>query len=434
MARVAFHTLGCKVNQYETESMTARFVEAGYDVVEFEDVAEVYIVNTCTVTNIADKKSRQMLSRAKQNNPDATVVAVGCYVQTAKEKASANSHVDLMVGNTDKSRIVEVVEAYKEASAIPEIEDLTNYRVYDEDLWLGDIHDHTRVHVKIQDGCDQFCSYCIIPLARGRIRSRDKAQVVDEIRALADKGYKEVVLTGIHLASYGKQWSEDGLIELLEELDVIPGLEHIRLGSLEPTLITEQFVERLSKLSHVCPHFHLSLQSGNDITLKAMNRKYTTDQYLKSLTLLRGLDEHVTITTDLIVGFPGETDEHFEETLGFLRKAELADVHVFKYSVREGTKAAKMKEQVDGRVKQGRSQKATRLVTSLKEKYLQGFVGEKLDVLIEERIVMDDVVYYAGHTKHYVKVYIRMEEAVANEFVVGQIVGLKADGLIGELS
>lgn len=408
MATVAFNTLGCKVNQYETESMMAQFELAGYEIVAFSEKSDVYIVNTCTVTNMADKKSRQMLSKAKKNNADALVVAVGCYVQASESALSEVDHVDLLVGNNDKGHIVSVVEAYLKDHVVPKVKDLSHYRTYD-DMWLSHASGHTRVHVKVQDGCDQFCTYCIIPFARGRIRSRSLVSVVEEVKSFVEQGYKEVVLTGIHLASY-----EDGearLIDLLEALNDLEGLERIRLGSLEPTLVDEGFVKRLAGAEKVCDHFHLSMQSGDDTTLKGMNRRYTTQMYKHAVALLREVYPTCGVTTDLIVGFPGEEDAHFTNTLDFLKVIGFADVHVFKYSKRDGTVAAKRKDQVSPHIKNARSHEAMTLVDHLKERFLEKFLNTELKVLTEEGQKIDGVAYRVGHASNHIKVYV----ADANE-------------------
>lgn len=410
MSKVAFHTLGCKVNQYETEAMMAQFESIGYDIVAFNEKSDVYLVNTCTVTNMADKKSRQMLAKAKKQNPKSLVVAVGCYVQAAKETLEKATNIDLLIGNTDKGHIAEIVEKYLEEKVIPDIEDLSKYRLYDE-LWLSHKHGHTRAHIKIQDGCDQFCTYCIIPFTRGRIRSREADSIISEVKELVQQGYKEIVLTGIHLASYGVQFDGYKLIDLMSELNDIKGLRRIRLGSLEPTLITEDFVKRLSSLTKVCPHFHLSMQSGNDEVLKAMNRKYTTDEFYEAVMKLRSYFSECAITTDLIVGFPGESDEQFDKTLEFLKTVKFYDVHVFKYSKRDGTKAAAMSGQIDGNVKNKRSHEAMALVKNMKHLYIQGFIGRDVEVLLEDDEMIDGVRYHVGHTRNYLKVYTQIDAA-----------------------
>lgn len=430
MAKVAFHTLGCKVNQYETEGMMAQFEARGYDIVSFSEQADVYLVNTCTVTNMADKKSRQMLSKAKKTNPDGFVAAVGCYVQASEEALSELEHVDMLIGNTDKNRIVDVVESYMEKHVIPEVVDLKHYKTYD-DMWLSIEQGHTRVHIKIQDGCDQFCSYCIIPYARGRVRSRDQHSILEEVTKLVSSGYKEVVLSGIHLASY--ETSDDYvLIDLLEELGRVEGLLRVRLGSLEPTLITEEFAERLSQVSNICDHFHLSMQSGSDQTLKEMNRKYKTLDYKNAVDLLRVHFPNSAITTDLIVGFPGESDLHFAETKAFIKSIGFSDVHVFKYSMRDGTKAAKMDDQVDGTIKNLRSSEAIAIVEEMKNDFYSNFMNKTLDVLIEDEVIIKDEAYYIGHTNNYLKVYMKKKGLEhLNNIVALEISEKFADGLLG---
>ncbi len=432
MAKVAFHTLGCKVNQYETEAMMAQFESAGYNTVGFDENADVYLVNTCTVTNMADKKSRQMLARAKKKNPDSLVVAVGCYVQAAKDTLEKVDNIDLLVGNTDKGRVVEVVENYLDDDVMPNVTDLAKYRLYDE-MWVSLKQGHTRAHIKIQDGCDQFCSYCIIPFARGRIRSRQADSIIAEVKELVSNGYKEVVLTGIHLASYGKQFEAYELIDLLTELNEVAGLSRIRLGSLEPTLITDEFVRRVKALTKVCDHYHLSLQSGNDDVLRAMNRNYSTKDYLEACVRLRNSFPSVAITTDLIVGFPGETKAQFESTLTFLETVRLSDIHVFKYSKRDGTKAAKMSGQIDGNVKNQRSQKAMDLTKVLREEFTQGSIGCDVSVLLEDNEVVDGKEYYVGHTSNYIKVYFeKKDEFIRGDFRRGRGMKLFGEGLLAE--
>ncbi|NDL68220.1 tRNA (N(6)-L-threonylcarbamoyladenosine(37)-C(2))-methylthiotransferase MtaB [Anaerotalea alkaliphila] len=358
---VATHTLGCKVNQYETDAIRSQFEEKGYTVGDFDGFADVYIVNTCTVTNIADKKSRQMLAKARKQNPQGLVVAVGCYAQTAKESLEENHGIDLLVGNTKKSQVLSLVERHVKAlgggQGIQEetVEDMTRQTAY-EDLWTTRQEDRNKAHVKVQDGCDQFCSYCIIPFTRGRVRSRKPESVLAEVESLAAQGFREVVLAGIHLASYGKEFDGYGLIDLLEELDRVEGLSKVHLGSLEPNLVGEAFLERLARLSRFHPHFHLSLQSGSDATLARMNRKYDTASYREKVALLRRAFPEAVLTTDIIVGFPGETEGEFAQTLAFAKEMAFAHVHVFKYSPREGTVAAARKDQVDAGEKNRRSE------------------------------------------------------------------------------
>lgn len=429
MVKIAFHTLGCKVNQCETEAMMGQFENAGYEIVDFNESADIYLVNTCTVTNIADKKSRKMLAKAKKNNDKSLVVAVGCYVQAAQEALEQVSNVDLLVGNTDKGRIVEVVESYLNEKLQPNVQDLSSYNIYDE-TWLSLKQGHTRAHIKIQDGCDQFCSYCIIPYTRGRIRSREAASIMREVEELVQSGYKELVLTGIHLASYGKQFDHYLLIDLLEELEKVEGLERIRIGSLEPTLITPSFVQRLSQLTKICGHFHLSMQSGNDETLRAMNRKYTTEEFYKATSLLKDAFHDCAITTDLIVGFPGETEAQFESTLEFLQKVDFYEVHVFKYSIRDGTKAANMRGQIDGLVKNQRSHKAMAIAEDLKANHRRSVIDTGVDVLLEANETVEGVAYNVGHTKNYMKVYFEANSQKCKEgHRKGRVVQLFKDGV-----
>ena len=403
--KVAFVSLGCKVNQYETNAMSQEFIEAGYEVVDFNDIADIYIVNTCTVTNIADRKSRQMLRRVKDNNKDAILVATGCYAQVGKQELDKMDEIDLIIGNNEKKDIVEIIEKYQMVR-IEEISDVMMQKEYIE-FGTTTYTEKTRAVVKIQDGCDRFCSYCIIPYARGRVRSRKLENVITEVEQIVDKGLKEIVITGIHIASYGKDFKENiGLIDLLEKLNEVSGLQRIRLGSIEPTIITKEFVERLSKLEKICNHFHLSLQSGCDETLKRMNRRYTTSQFEEVTKLLRQKFPNASLTTDIIVGFPGETEEEFQQTYDFLKKIAFYQMHVFKYSQRKGTKAAVMPNQVDGYIKEQRSKRLLKLSDANKQKYNSEYVGKTVEVLFEEK----DGEFYKGHTKNYIQVFAKGEE------------------------
>ncbi|MBR4260811.1 MAG: tRNA (N(6)-L-threonylcarbamoyladenosine(37)-C(2))-methylthiotransferase MtaB [Clostridia bacterium] len=403
--KVAFISLGCKVNQYETNAMSQEFIEAGYEVVEFTDVADIYIVNTCTVTNIADRKSRQMLRRVKEINPEAVLVATGCYAQVAKDELEKIDDIDLIIGNNEKKDIVEIIENYcNEKNAI--ITDVMHQKEYVE-FGTTTYTEKTRAVVKIQDGCDRFCSYCIIPYARGRVRSRKLENIVAEVEQIVDNGIQEVVITGIHIASYGKDFNfEITLIDLLEELNKIKGLKRIRLGSIEPTIITEEFVNRLSKLEKICDHFHLSLQSGCNETLKRMNRRYTCEEFENGTKILRKAFPDAALTTDVIVGFPGETDEEFKTTYEFLSRIAFYKMHVFKYSQRKGTKAAVMPNQVDGSVKEQRSKKLIELSDKNEEMYNSKYVGKTVEVLFEEK----DGEYYKGHTTNYIEVFAKGED------------------------
>ena len=414
MKKVAFITLGCKVNQYETNAMAQNFIEKGYEVVEHTEYADIYVINTCTVTNMSDRKSRQMLRRVKELNKKAIVVACGCYVQVAKEELEKIEEVDLILGNNEKNNIVELVEKFiKEIEKQEKIEEVENVMEQKEFVEFGNIlyTEKTRAVIKVQDGCDRFCSYCIIPYARGRVRSRKPENVISEIEKISKEGIKEVVITGIHIASYGKDFKnikekekigktgkEYRLIDLLEEINKIEGIERIELGSLEPLLITEEFVSRLKKLEKICHHFHLSLQSGCNETLKRMNRRYSVEEFKKIVNLLRKNYEDVNLTTDIIVGFPGETEEEFNKTYEFLKEIKLYKMHVFKYSQRKGTKAAVMKGQIDGKKKEERSRKLIELSDKNEEEYNKKYVGKEVEVLWEE----EKNGFYKGHTKNYI--------------------------------
>ena len=414
MNKVAFITLGCKVNQYETNAMAQQFIEKGYKIVEHTEKADIYIVNTCTVTNMSDRKSRQMLRREKELNKDAIIVACGCYVQTAKEELEQMEEIDLVLGNNEKKDIVKYVEKYIE-SKIPEIktEDVMQQKEFIE---FGDVifTEKTRAVIKIQDGCDRFCSYCIIPYARGRVRSRKPEHVISEITEIAKNGIKEVVITGIHIASYGKDFNNGyKLIDLLEEINTIKGIERIRLGSIEPLIITEEFVERLKKLEKVCHQFHLSLQSGCDETLKRMNRRYTTEQFKEIAHLLRKNFSDAILTTDIIVGFPGESEEEFKTTYKFLEEIKFYKMHIFKYSPRKGTKAEKMENQVDGNKKEERSKKLIELSNKNEKEYNQKYIGQEVEVLFEE----EKNGVWQGHTKNYILAHYKTSENVENKII-----------------
>ena len=414
---VKFITLGCKVNQYETNAMAQKFLEKGYKVIEeYEQNGEkpdICIINTCTVTNMSDRKSRQMLRREKENNEKVIVVAVGCYAQVAKEELKKIPEIDLVLGNNEKVDIVKYVEDYiNENEKNIEIEDVMQSRLFSD---FGDITftEKTRAVVKIQDGCDRFCSYCIIPYARGRVRSRKPESIISEITKIAEKDIKEVVITGIHIASYGKDFKEEyKLIDLLEEINKIDGIERIRLGSIEPLLITDEFVERLKKLDKICHHFHLSLQSGCDETLKRMNRRYTTEQFREIVKRLRNAYNDVNLTTDIIVGFPGETEEEFEKTYKFLDEIKFYKMHIFKYSQRKGTKAAVMPNQIPGDIKELRSRKLIELSNKNEFEINQKYIGQKVEVLFEE----EKEGCYKGHTANYILIYCKDEkENLANK-------------------
>ncbi len=401
--RAAFHTLGCKVNAYETEAMEELLQTAGYDIVPFTEQADVYVVNTCSVTNMAERKSRQMLHRAKKLNPEAVVVATGCYVQVSEEEARADAAVDLVLGNNQKRQIVTALDAYFEGRTFDDVLADVEKEQYEE-LEVSTVLEHTRAFVKVQDGCNQFCSYCIIPYARGRVRSRRMENVIAEIKRLAEAGIQEVVLTGIHLSSYGREIDgESHLIELIEAIHPIDGISRIRLGSLEPRIITEEFVGRLKKLYKVCPHFHLSLQSGCEETLKRMNRHYTPEEYYEKCKLLRDAFENPAITTDVIVGFPGETDEEFDKTRQFLEKVHFYEMHIFRYSRRKGTRADKMENQIPEETKAQRSSILSSLESQMTKEFRTKWTGTCVKVLLEERQEINGVSYMVGHTPEYIK-------------------------------
>lgn len=413
--KVAFVSLGCKVNQYETNAMSQEFIKSGYEVVEFSDVADIYIVNTCTVTNIADRKSRQMLRRVKEINPEAVLVATGCYAQVGKEELEKIDDIDMIIGNNEKKDIVEIIENYcNDKNAI--ITDVMHKKEYVE-FGTTTYTEKTRAVVKIQDGCDRFCSYCIIPYARGRVRSRKLENIVAEVEQIVDNGIQEIVITGIHIASYGKDFNyEITLIDLLEELNKVKGLKRIRLGSIEPTIITDEFVSRLSKLEKICDHFHLSLQSGCNETLKRMNRRYTCDEFENGTKLLRKAFPKAALTTDVIVGFPGETDEEFSKTYDFLKRIAFYKMHIFKYSQRKGTKAAVMPNQVDGAIKEQRSKVLLELSDENEKMYNSEYVGKTVEVLFEEK----DGEFYKGHTTNYIEVLAKgdnLENAICDVIV-----------------
>lgn len=416
---------GCKVNQYETNAMMQQFASKGYEIVEFEEKADVYVINTCTVTNIADRKSRQMLRRVKQLNPQAVLAACGCYAQVAKEELEKIPEIDLILGTNEKNRIVEIVEENSKMSAVSDV----MHQVEFLDFGTTTYTEKTRAVIKVQDGCDRFCSYCIIPYARGRVRSRKPEAVLEEIREIAKTGIKEVVITGIHIASYGKDLDKpDGLISLLEEIQKIDGIERIRLGSLEPTLITEEFVNRLQKLDKICDQFHLSLQSGCDATLARMNRKYTTQEFEEGTNRLKKAFPKVSLTTDIIVGFPGETDEEFTKTEAFLRKIDFYRMHIFKYSKRKGTKAAVMPNQVAPEKQEERSQILRNLSRENERKHQEQYLEKEVEVLWEEK----EDGYWKGHTKNYILVKMKSEQDLENQITKTKIVQNEMDYLIGK--
>lgn len=444
MKKVVFYTLGCKVNQYETDAMNELFKNAGYETVQFHEQADVYVINTCTVTNIADRKSRQMLHRAKKMNPEGIVVAVGCYVQEAGSELESDKMIDIIVGNNKKKEIVDIVEQFmakkpEDGRAVKEIIDINHEHEY-ETLSIHETSEHRRAYIKIQDGCNQFCSYCIIPFARGRVRSRKPEDIAAEVKKLVENDYKEIVLTGIHISSYGLDFegveydsaAESGghLISLIEMLGDIDGLLRIRLSSLEPRLVTESFVKRLANVKKVCPHFHLSMQSGCDATLKRMNRKYTSAEYKAGCDILRKYFDRPAITTDVIVGFPGETSEEFELTEAFIKEIAFAQMHVFKYSKRRGTKAAVMENQVDEQVKNARSARLLSLDKTLRKKYIEENMDKKLEILAEEKLEIDGKCYISGHSREYIKVVFEGTDSDLNQVVCGRMTGLTHEDFV----
>jgi len=415
MKKVALHNLGCKVNAYETEAMQEMLEHAGYEIVPFQEGADIYVINTCTVTNIADRKSRQMLHRARKMNPDAVVVAAGCYVQAQAEKQVIDPCIDIVLGNNKKQDLLTALQAYEEAHGdLREVIDINHTKEY-ENLHLTKQSEHTRAYIKVQDGCNQFCSYCIIPYARGRVRSRAKEEVVTEITELAKNGYQEVVLTGIHLSSYGIDFeNEDNLLSLIRAVHEIEGIQRIRLGSLEPRIITEEFVQSISRLPKMCPHFHLSLQSGCDETLKRMNRRYTSEEFYEKCEILRKYFENPALTTDVIVGFPQESEEEFETTYEFLKKIQFYETHIFKYSKREGTKAAVMQGQIPEQVKTERSARLIELGEKNRRAYEESFAGKTVEVLVEEKSSVNGKEMWTGHTKEYMKIALESEKNLQN--------------------
>lgn len=448
MKSVAFHNLGCKVNGYEMDVMLQMMQEKGYQVVPFDTKADIYIINTCTVTNIADRKSRQMLHRAKKLNPDAVVVAVGCYVQTGGEDALKDLSVDLAIGNNKKKDLIPILEEYMEGrekekkelskedktlngSTILDIGSTMEY----EDMQLFETTEHTRAFIKVQDGCNQFCSYCIIPYARGRIRSRSMEEVVREVEGLVKNGYREIVLTGIHLSSYGMtqgtDFTKSRLLELINRVSLIEGLKRIRLGSLEPRIITREFAAELSRNQKICPHFHLSLQSGSNTVLKRMNRKYSAEEYYEKVGILREFFDNPAITTDVIVGFPGESGQEFEETREFVSKVGFYEMHIFKYSRRKGTVAAQMKEQISEKLKAERSDRLLVMAEGLSADFRKQYLHKQTEVLFEEEKEIDGRKYQIGHTKEYIKAACISKEDLSGRIFTGELTDfLKSDILL----
>ncbi len=436
MKNVALHNLGCKVNAYEIDVMQQTLLEKGYKIVPFDEVADIYIINTCTVTNMADRKSRQMLHRAKTKNPDAIVIAVGCYVQTGTEDVLKDNSIDLAIGNNKKHELVSIIEQFLEERE-KTLHDTTvidiNHTDEYEEMELKQTAEHTRAYIKIQDGCNQFCSYCIIPFARGRVRSRKPEDVIKEVRGIVAAGYREIVLTGIHLSSYGtdfKDGTKTELIDIIEKLHEIEGLDRIRLGSLEPRIVTKEFADRLKKMPKICPHFHLSLQSGCDETLKRMNRKYSAGEYYESVNILREAFDHPAITTDVIVGFPQESEEEFRVTKEYLKKIQFFEMHIFKYSKRNGTVAAKMPGQIPDSLKTVRSNELLELEKEMSKNYRADYIGETVGVLFEEVKEINGISYQIGHTDRYIKVAKRSDSDLTNQILNGKLTGFLTNEIL----
>ena len=432
--KVALHNLGCKVNAYEVEAMQQLLENAGYETVPFEEGADVYVINTCTVTNIADRKSRQMLHKAKKMNPDAIVVATGCYAQADTEKLKEDTAVDLILGNNQKTQIVEALEEYeKEHAKQVQVIEINHTKEYEE-LSISSTAEHVRAYIKVQDGCNQFCTYCIIPFARGRVRSRKIEEVLREVETLAAKGYKEVVLTGIHLSSYGVDFPKEereSLLSLIQAVSRVEGISRIRLGSLEPRIITEEFLEGIVKTGKVCPHFHLSLQSGCNKTLKNMNRRYSAQEYAEKCELIRKFYPAPALTTDVIVGFPQETEEDFEESYEFVKKIHFYETHIFKYSRRHGTKAASMDGQLTEAAKAQRSDRMLELHEIRAREYEEAMIGKKMELLLEEEIEIDGRPWYVGHSKEYVRAVISKTDAHrVNDLVTVKAVAFVRDHIL----
>ena len=430
MKTVAFCTLGCKVNQYETEAMTELFKEKNYIINDFEDVSDIYVINTCTVTGMGDKKSRQMIRRAKSLNPDAVIAVVGCYSQVSRDEVEKIDGVSIILGTDERKNIVTYVEDYmSQGKAISRVGDIMKNHSF-ENLWITSYESRTRAFVKIEDGCNEFCSYCIIPYARGPVRSRDLEDIQKEVTALASNGFKEIVLTGIHLASYGKDMQDTSLIDAIRVVESVDGIERIRLGSVEPRLLTEEFIKEISEMKKMCNHFHISLQSGSDATLKRMNRKYTSDEFFHGVTLLRKYFDNPAITTDIIVGFPGETDEEFNESLSFAEKLNLSEAHVFSYSNRKGTRADKMPNQILKKVKEERNKKMSSLCDSMHKAYVNEHVGKTYSVLFEQETEKG---VFEGHMTNYIKVVAKSEKDVCHKILPVRITEHKDGIAFGEI-
>lgn len=429
MTKVAFHTLGCKVNQYETEAMEELFKKRGYEVVLPDDIADIYIINTCTVTNLGDRKSRQFIRRAKKLNEESIIAVVGCYSQTAPDEVEKIEDVDIIIGTTDREKIVDLCEEVKRTKKrINIVRNIKSYKQF-EDLSIDNVKSKTRAYIKIQDGCNQYCSYCIIPYARGPIRSRKIENIISEAEKLAQANFKEVILTGIHVASYGKDLKNISLLDVIEQISKVDGIERIRLSSMEPTFIDENFMKSAVEIKKLCDHFHLSLQSGSDSVLKRMNRKYTTNEYRKIVELIRNYMPNAGITTDIIVGFPGETEEEFYETYNFVKEIGFSRIHVFKYSPRKGTPASKFSNQIHGNIKHRRSEELIHLGNELMDAFNERFIDKTVDVLFEE----EKDGFFEGYTTNYIRVKVESNKNIQGEILPVKIIGKENDILIGKI-
>ena len=427
MKKVAFFTLGCRVNHYETEAIAESFLKNGYEIVNFDEFADVYVINTCTVTSIGDKKSRQEIRHAKKINPESIVVAAGCYSQVAPDEVSKIDEVDIIVGTNGKGKIPELIDKYKESGQkINNVEDIMNVRKFEE-MEIDEYQDKTRAFLKIQDGCDRFCSYCLIPFARGPVRSKNPETVIEEVHKLSNNGYKEIILSGIHVASYGKDIGNINLVDIIEKIETINGVERIRIGSVDPAFFTAETIIKLSQVKKLCNHFHLSLQSGCNRTLASMNRHYTAEEYKSSVEKLRKYISNVSITTDVIVGFPGETDEDFLETVNFINDIKFSKIHVFKYSAREGTRAASFKNQISPVIKEERSKILLELDKKLEEEFIDKFIGNNMEVLFEE----ENSGKYFGYTRNYIRVEVKSTEGLAGKIKNCRITGRNENTALG---
>lgn len=430
MKRAALYTLGCRVNQYETEAMAESFIKSGYSIVDFEEEADVYVINTCTVTSIGDKKSRQMIRRSKKRNPNAVVVVAGCYSQVAPKEVAAIEGVDIIVGTSDKNTIPTLVEEFlKNHSQINHVDNIMNIRKFEE-LEIDEYQERTRAFLKIQDGCDRFCSYCMIPYARGPVRSREPENIVKEVEKLAANGFKEIILSGIHVASYGKDLGGVNLTDIIERINKIDGVERVRIGSVDPTFFSESVLERLKNVDKLCHHFHLSLQSGCTETLKRMNRHYTAEEYKTIVERLRDVFKDVSVTTDVIVGFPGETEEEFDTTYKFLKDIKLSKMHVFKYSPRKGTRAEKLPNQIDPHVKEERSKALIDMDHEFEKEFVEKFMGSTMKVLFEEKVGEN----IKGYTENYIRVSVEGDESICGSILPVKITGYAQGEAIGILN